>query len=509
MAVKDANFYKYLEAAFRYRLFNPVGKLSKANTIFSYLGYILPFKRIFYYARQVLPSFYRNTAEFPDTEEGNLKLARVVLEKLDKHKDIPLEYQFKGTLTPEQERLIFDQIEVESRQNEGGGQTVPTDTTTSVAGLPSAPAMPTIRISPQTRPPVKLPTEEYVGPATAKAERLTAANTTSPRRFNFSAFRSKVGGKITNAAKIGLEKANPFLGRAGNKLINNLSSIVNPGGMGGVGGGSRSIFGRFSRFGRGGGRAVSSAGKTVKKSRGLLALVGVLGFMILVGGIAISGTSSTGEAVPITPPGGNMGIGNTAPVSQNPILGNNTVSCPLPGRRVIGCGSFTSDSKYNRGVCDGPQPIDRGHCGKTYDPKNELCFKGTIEATKTQRWANSIDIDAPAGEKVIFPNIDSQAVSWFYVPGSTYNVAESVGGGWGHAFTAKVGTDNWTMYTVHMDKALIPPPSGRDFYKSGDPVVTVANTSYTHLHLNLGKNIVNNVSDPGWLPPERLGACTN
>ncbi|OGE65089.1 hypothetical protein A3I48_01420 [Candidatus Daviesbacteria bacterium RIFCSPLOWO2_02_FULL_36_7] len=119
----------------------------------------------------------------------------------------------------------------------------------------------------------------------------------------FSAFRSKMGGKITNAARIGLEKANPFLKRAGNGLVNSLSSIANPGSMGGAG--SRSIFGKVSRFGRGGGRAVSSAGKTIKKSRGLLALIGILGFVMLTGAIAISGTPSTGEAVPITPPGNN------------------------------------------------------------------------------------------------------------------------------------------------------------------------------------------------------------
>ncbi len=116
----------------------------------------------------------------------------------------------------------------------------------------------------------------------------------------FSAFRSKVGGKIGGAAKAGLETANPFLRRAGNGLVNSLSSIVNPGGIGG-GTGSRSILGRVSRFGRGGGgRSIESLARKAKKRTGLMFAFGVLGFMMLVGMIAVSGTPSTDETT-ITP----------------------------------------------------------------------------------------------------------------------------------------------------------------------------------------------------------------
>ncbi len=79
----DVSFYQYLEGAFRYRLFNPKGITATLNTSFMGLGYNLTYKQIFYYARKVLPKFY--TGEFPDTEEGNLQMARKVLEKLDKH----------------------------------------------------------------------------------------------------------------------------------------------------------------------------------------------------------------------------------------------------------------------------------------------------------------------------------------------------------------------------------------------------------------------------------------
>lgn len=390
MAAKDANFYKYLEAAFRYRLFNPVGKLSTANTIFRYLGYNLPFKRIFYYARQVLPGFYRNTAEFPNTEEGNLKLARVVLEKLDKHKDLELEYQFKGTLTPEQERLILDQVEVESRQNGAAPeQTVPIGTTTNTSagsmpfgipstGTPSAPRAPRIIIADKTTPPVSGKTggiglgtattnkssmleANRVGPATAKAARLQAeSRTVSPEttslpvdnvpkkdlpqgikgwraestairqpepaslsRFNFSAFNSRVS-NLAKKVQNFTSPAGPFLkvnlNRVGNGLKNMFGGIgrgiAGPGltgtanvlgktGLGAINYGGNFLNNlsnsrlKFSNNLRGAGSVVSQA----KSRGGLVFVLGILGFMLLVGGIAISGTTPTGEAAPVTPPG--------------------------------------------------------------------------------------------------------------------------------------------------------------------------------------------------------------
>ncbi len=188
--------------------------------------------------------------------------------------------------------------------------------------------------------------------------------------------------------------------------------------------------------------------------------------------------------------------------------GGDTLSCPLPGNRTIGCGSFTSDPKYNRLACAGTDPIDRGHCGRVYDPTGKDCFKGTIEATKPQRWANAIDIDASAGETVYLPSINGQITQWSYMAGSTVSIPSGLGGGYGHGFIATVGSDKWTMYTVHMNQQIMPPPAGRSYHQSGDPITTVADTVYAHLHLNIGKNVVDQRIDPGWLPPESLGACT-
>lgn len=166
-----------------------------------------------------------------------------------------------------------------------------------------------------------------------------------------------------------------------------------------------------------------------------------------------------------------------------------------------------SDERFNRLACLGPLPIDRGHCGRKYDPKGTLCYKGDIEATKAQRWAQAIDVDAPAGETVFAPRINNQNVRWNLVEGSSYSVPDSMGGGWGHAFVSTVSADKWMMYTVHMNYQVIPPPLGKGHYDSGDPITTVARADYTHLHLNLGKQIAD--SNIVWLPPEGLGACVN
>lgn len=102
----DISFYKYLEAAFRHKLFK-----DKTATSFKYLGYNLPYqssgaeKGIFEYARKVLPSAYTN--EFADTQEGNLQMAKAVLEKLDKEGK-RLEVYVDPELVKEYELMVAD-----------------------------------------------------------------------------------------------------------------------------------------------------------------------------------------------------------------------------------------------------------------------------------------------------------------------------------------------------------------------------------------------------------------
>lgn len=134
--------------------------------------------------------------------------------------------------------------------------------------------------------------------STAEKQPVKGIKGGSATRFNFPAFRSKVGSGIANAGNRWLEKANPLIKKAGNGLVRSLSSIANPGGMGG-GAGSRSVFGRFSRFSRGGGGSAMTA---AKKRGGLIFALGILLFAFLVGGIATFGPSPTpGSAAPVVP----------------------------------------------------------------------------------------------------------------------------------------------------------------------------------------------------------------
>ncbi|MBI2600107.1 C39 family peptidase, partial [Candidatus Daviesbacteria bacterium] len=96
----------------------------------------------------------------------------------------------------------------------------------------------------------------------------------------------RLGKGISGAIKTGLESANPFLGRMGNGLVNNLTGIVSPGGMGGAG--SRSIFGKFGRFGRGSrGGGLSSASKMSSKGgKAALSFVGGIFVLAFVLGMA-------------------------------------------------------------------------------------------------------------------------------------------------------------------------------------------------------------------------------
>jgi len=205
----DLSFYKYLEAAFRHKLFK-----DKTATRFNYLSYNLTYERIFYYARKILPSFYRNEAQFPNTEEGNLQLAKTVLEKLDNHRDVELENQFKGTATHEENQII-EQAAAESQQTGIPQEQAVSAGATAGGGMPGMPSAPIIHNVPQIKLPGKLP-EDSVGPATAKIDRLNAEKNklpeafqkafeseTASRRFNFSAARSSTSsaiGKMQNFA---------------------------------------------------------------------------------------------------------------------------------------------------------------------------------------------------------------------------------------------------------------------------------------------------------------------
>lgn len=108
--------------------------------------------------------------------------------------------------------------------------------------------------------------------ATAKANRL-AKNFSSSSQI----FAKKMGGKVFDGLKGiasgGLGAAAPALGRLGHGLASSLQRISQPG--------------------------IGSLASKAKGRGGLIFGLGILGFMLLVGGIAISGSAPTGEAAPI------------------------------------------------------------------------------------------------------------------------------------------------------------------------------------------------------------------
>lgn len=193
-------------------------------------------------------------------------------------------------------------------------------------------------------------------------------------------------------------------------------------------------------------------------------------------------------------------VGNP-PVDTTLVSG--AFSCPLKGTRVIGCGSFMSDPKFNRLDClKGANPADRGHCNRTGYSK---CYKGD-EITKNSRRGNSIDVDGTVGEAVYLPTIEGKTVEWNHI--ATFGpLSRNDGEGFGHVFNSRVENNTWTLFLIHVDSSLTSPPTGK--YRSGDQATTIAATDYTHVHINIGKNPTSLDFGPGWLSPENLGMCVN
>lgn len=214
--------------------------------------------------------------------------------------------------------------------------------------------------------------------------------------------------------------------------------------------------------------------------------------------------NSNVSCVPVGSPEEDQPAKCSLPGQQGLPASIGAVSCPLPGERVIGCGSFMSDPKYNRGVCSGPDPINRGHCGTKYG-----CYAGSVEATKNLRRAHSIDVDANPGDIVYLPAVNGESLVWNYQPGMSYSVADGDGGGFGHVFTAESSAGTWVIHLLHTNTAVIPPKSVDGSYNSGDPATTIADTGYDHLHINIGLNPEGPNGGSGWLDPESLGMCIN
>lgn len=338
----DISFYKYLEAAFRYRLFNPAGQRASLQTKFNALGYNLPYERIFYYARKLLPKFYTDTSRFPDTEAGNLQMAKNVLEKLDKHQDTQLENQLKAVTVSKENAQIIAEAQAQSQQAEAGLTQVPADTATGSAGgisMPSAPSIssgprriyniPQAPSEPQTpQPKIEIANKSGVIQEAPSGSKLVTANSSgalkglgeeAPTKQIFIANKS---GAVTGMHNIKSPSwlktfgsnaqifAKKNLGRIGRSLAEiaggvgrgiagpSLTGTYNL--LGKAANGGLNAFERLSNPAlRGASRSFVSSGSK-KMAWGL---VGVLIFFVLFSGLigGLPGTVPTGGAAPIAP----------------------------------------------------------------------------------------------------------------------------------------------------------------------------------------------------------------
>lgn len=441
----DISFYKYLEAAFRYRLFDPKGSTATLNTKYNYLGYSFPYNRIFYYARRLLPKFYRD--EFPDTEEGNLALARKVLEKLEKHQDTELENQFKGISVSRENQLVLQQASTESQAATGTAQ-APAGEPAGVAagGLPFG--IPTARSYGSGRGVIKPPSPPQPKPETPKSELVTAnksgvvvekpetpsklyiadksgrvvgektigseaakppaqsklyvanksgvitgeRNIKLPSRFNFSSFKN-----------LG-SRAGIFFKKYSGRIAGGLGQIAKGVGRGIAGPGLTGAYNLLGKAGTGGINAFANLsnqaagrGALVKGSSKKIALafLGALFLFVFGAGLlgGITGTTPIGETSPI-PIGTDISsckftrAGSSLPIKSSILLGwiNNTaIATGIPSQILASVAMH-----------ENPDFVANADNNHDAIKSNQLCNKGTIFCEKNGQVLHSkTDEDDP------------------------------------------------------------------------------------------------------------------
>lgn len=290
----DISFYKYLAAAFRYKLFDPKGQRANFDTRYNYLGYNLTYKQLFFYARRVLPKFYRG--EFPDTEEGNLQMAKTFLQKLDKHQDPELEKYFNPATAPAENESVIAEAVKESQAVPAGVSTGGENLATMTGGqLPQTPriVVPTI-----PRPQVPPAFTNAFKNTSSSAQRSFYRNIGS--KINPTSAINGLSNLLGTVAKgagsaIGgsLSASTPFLSRAGNGLINAGSRLT-------------------SQTSRLGGPRLISPNRRVWI--GAVALFGLFFGFSLIAGIISPNTTTTSEASP-----SSNGLNYTLPL-KNPTI---------------------------------------------------------------------------------------------------------------------------------------------------------------------------------------------
>lgn len=252
----DLSFYNYLKAAFRDKLYTPKWKTASFKTKYPGFGYDLTFKQIFIQARKILPTFY--TSNFNNDDEGNLEMAKKVLEKLDLKQDKELERKFEGFNIAEDQQAI--QEAKEQSEVDGTEQTPAGESAESMRGGAPMPSPSAHSAPPRVRLADKPPTASEEGDKEEKAEQQQPTRSSSslkeeaPRSFQKAeepAIKTdptkqpnfRTSSPFTNFLKnIGSRSqilANRTIGRLGSGLSGLLKGIGKGGIsiLGGIGGG--------------------------------------------------------------------------------------------------------------------------------------------------------------------------------------------------------------------------------------------------------------------------------
>lgn len=114
MALRDVSFYRFLIEALRYKLRNR--KVGGYASTASGQRFTLTYGQIFFYARKLFPQFYNR--RFPNTDEGNLKLAQSLIDRLDKGQDQELEKYLKVESAPTESEAFHKQLENDIAQSQ-------------------------------------------------------------------------------------------------------------------------------------------------------------------------------------------------------------------------------------------------------------------------------------------------------------------------------------------------------------------------------------------------------
>ncbi len=194
-------------------------------------------------------------------------------------------------------------------------------------------------------------------------------------------------------------------------------------------------------------------------------------------------------------------LGVTALIPQTIQSGNlPKFSCPVIGDGESWYGSFQADPKD-------------GHCGSNYNQRLKTSDPNYVACSGDSRRGKSMDrkTGGANGDNIVLPMIDNKIVEWQLINQFDLSAndcfAEEIinpdglngGCGKGYVFQTppvakQVNGQNWILHLLHMGPTSF---NLNQIYTSGE---TVGKTEAIHVHISLGQNISNSLSqtEPGW-----------